>query len=83
MKDLATSLLLWPEYTMIDATNRLNFQRKKEFMNEFLSVIRSSQLFSGISEQELIAMLSCLETRMSEKAVTSLLSVVIWIPSSL
>lgn len=32
-------------------------------MNEFLSVIRSSQLFSGISEQELIAMLSCLETR--------------------
>ena len=32
-------------------------------MKEFLSVIRSSSLFSGISETELTAMLSCLETR--------------------
>ena len=32
-------------------------------MKEFLSVIRSSQLFSGISEEELTAMLSCLDTR--------------------
>lgn len=32
-------------------------------MKEFLPVIRSSLLFSGISETELAAMLSCLETR--------------------
>ena len=32
-------------------------------MNEFLSVIRASQLFSGISEQELTAMLTCLDAR--------------------
>ena len=32
-------------------------------MKEFLPVIRSSSLFSGISETELSAMLSCLETR--------------------
>lgn len=32
-------------------------------MKEFLPVIRSSLLFSGISETELTAMLSCLETR--------------------
>ena len=32
-------------------------------MKEFLPVIRSSSLFSGISETELKAMLSCLETR--------------------
>ena len=32
-------------------------------MKKFLSVIHSSQLFSGISEDELIEMLSCLETR--------------------
>ena len=32
-------------------------------MKEFLPVIRSSPLFSGISETELAAMLSCLETR--------------------
>ena len=32
-------------------------------MKEFLPVIRSSSLFSGISETELVAMLSCLETR--------------------
>ena len=32
-------------------------------MKEFLPVIRSSSLFSGISETELTAMLSCLETR--------------------
>ena len=51
---------------MMDATNRLNFQRKWDFMKEFLSIIRSSQLFSGISEQELTAMLSCLEARQEE-----------------
>ena len=32
-------------------------------MKEFFSIIRSSQLFSGVSEEELTAMLSCLETR--------------------
>lgn len=32
-------------------------------MKKFLPVIRSSSLFSGISETELAAMLSCLETR--------------------
>ena len=32
-------------------------------MKDFLSVFRSSQLFSGISEDELTAMLSCLDVR--------------------
>lgn len=32
-------------------------------MKDFLPVIRSSSLFSGISEEELTAMLSCLNTR--------------------
>ena len=32
-------------------------------MKDYLSVIRSSQLFSGVSEEEVIAMLSCLEAR--------------------
>lgn len=32
-------------------------------MKNFLSVIRSSQLFSGISEKELVPILSCLDTR--------------------
>lgn len=32
-------------------------------MKDFLSVIRASQLFSGISEDELTAMLTCLDTR--------------------
>ena len=32
-------------------------------MKKFLSVIRSSPLFSGISENELISMLTCLEAR--------------------
>ncbi len=32
-------------------------------MKNFLSVIRSSQLFSGVSENELTAMLSCLDMR--------------------
>lgn len=35
-------------------------------MNDFLSVIRSSQLFSGISENELTAMLSCLNAKKEE-----------------
>ncbi len=32
-------------------------------MKDYLSVIRSTQIFSGISENEIIAMLSCLEAR--------------------
>ena len=32
-------------------------------MKDFLSVIKSSQIFSGISEEELMAMLNCLDTR--------------------
>ncbi len=32
-------------------------------MKDYLSVIRSIQIFSGISENEIIAMLSCLEAR--------------------
>lgn len=32
-------------------------------MKEFLSITRSSTLFSGISEEELTAMLTCLETK--------------------
>ncbi len=32
-------------------------------MQNFLSVLRASQLFSGVSENELTAMLSCLDTR--------------------
>ncbi len=35
-------------------------------MKEFLSVIRSSQLFSGISETELTAMLACLGAKKEE-----------------
>ena len=32
-------------------------------MKDYLSVIRPTQIFSGISENEIIAMLSCLEAR--------------------
>ena len=32
-------------------------------MKDFLSILRTSQLFSGISESELASMLSCLDTR--------------------
>ncbi len=32
----------------------------KDFLKEFLPIVRSSQLFSGVSEDELVAMLSCL-----------------------
>ena len=35
-------------------------------MKEFLPVIRSSQLFSGVSEEELTAMLSCLKAESRE-----------------
>ncbi len=41
----------------------MNFKRKGIFMKDFLSVLRSSQLFFGISENELKSMLSCLDTR--------------------
>ncbi|MDY3037739.1 MAG: Crp/Fnr family transcriptional regulator [Eubacteriales bacterium] len=51
------------DYSIINSTIRLNFQRKRIFMKDFLHVIRSSQLFSGISENELAIMLSCLDTK--------------------
>ena len=35
-------------------------------MKDFLPVIRSSQLFSGISEEEIVAMLSCLRAEKKE-----------------
>ncbi len=35
-------------------------------MKDYLSVLLSSQLFSGISENELTAMLSCLDTRIED-----------------
>lgn len=35
-------------------------------MKDYLSVIRSSQLFSGVSEEEVIAMLSCLKAEQKD-----------------
>ena len=35
-------------------------------MNDFLSVVRNSRLFSGVSEEELTAMLSCLGARQTD-----------------
>lgn len=56
-------MILYVYYSIIDATILLNFQRKKIYMKEFLSVIRSSQLFSGITEEEIAAMLTCLDAK--------------------
>ena len=42
-------------------------------MKDFLPVIRSSQLFSGISEAEIIAMLSCLEAKKEEYSKETLI----------
>jgi len=42
----------------------VEFSTKEDHMKEFISVIRSSLLFSGISENELSAILSCLDTKM-------------------
>ena len=55
-----SSLLCWPYCSTIAPTSRLNFQRKKHFMKDFYSMLRSCPLFSGISEAELNAMLPCL-----------------------
>ena len=54
-------LLLWLDYNIINSINRLKFQQKENDMKDFLPVLRSSQLFSGISEDELTSMLSCLK----------------------
>lgn len=35
-------------------------------MKEYLPVIRSAHIFSGISEEELKAMLSCLDTKIED-----------------
>ena len=43
------------------ANNRLNFQQKEKNMENFLPVILTSQLFSGIKRPEASAMLRCLE----------------------
>ena len=48
------------------STFQLNVQQKLPFMQEFLPIIHFSPLFSGISEPELAAMLTCLNARQEE-----------------
>ena len=57
------SLLLWLDYTKIKSASRLNFQQERTFMKEFFPVLHAAPLFSGISDEELAVMLSCLGAR--------------------
>ena len=47
----------------MNVTNRLKIQQKEIFMEEYLSILRSAQLFSGVTEAELLSMLTCLDAK--------------------
>ena len=55
------SLTFCPDYNRIIKTNLLFLQRKEEILKKFLPVIKRSTLFRGISEEEILAMLRCLQ----------------------
>ena len=48
----------------IEISLRFDYDCGKEiFMEEYLSILRSAQLFSGVTEAELLSMLTCLDAK--------------------
>ncbi|MBR3358055.1 MAG: Crp/Fnr family transcriptional regulator [Solobacterium sp.] len=49
---------------MIFQTSRLYLQQKGTFMKEFVPVLKRTKLFSGVGDDDISTMLSCLEARL-------------------
>lgn len=53
-------------YNTIEATSRLYLQQKVNFMKKYIPVLKRTKLFAGVSEEEIYAMLSCLDAKLCE-----------------
>ena len=49
---------------MIKETSRLFLQRKEEFMKKYIPILKRTQLFAGVMDDEIASMLSCLEAKL-------------------
>lgn len=47
----------------INKTNRVFLQQKEGFLQQYLPVLRHTQLFTGISDEKIAAMLGCLQAQ--------------------
>lgn len=54
-------MTLWEDYNTIFKTKRLFLQQKEDFMKQYISVLRRTQLFAGVGDEEILAMLDCLQ----------------------
>ena len=57
-------LFLYFNHNIMNQTIRLYLQQKGIFMKEFVPVLKRTKLFSGVGEDEITAMLSCLGARL-------------------
>lgn len=57
-------LILYFNDNIMNQTIRLYLQQKGLFMKEFVPVLKRTKLFSGVGEDEITAMLSCLGARL-------------------
>jgi CRP-like cAMP-binding protein len=57
-------LILCPDYSIIHHTIRLYLQQKGLNVKEFVTVLKRTKLFSGVGDDDISTMLSCLEARL-------------------
>ena len=49
---------------MIKETSRLFLQRKEEFMKKYIPILKRTQLFAGVTDDEISSMLNCLGAKL-------------------
>ena len=50
-------------YSILNKISPLYLQQKEVFMKNYLTILKETTLFSGVDEEEIIAMLGCLQAR--------------------
>ena len=51
------------DYSTLNKTSPLYLQQKEVFMKNYLNILKETTLFSGVNEDEITAMLGCLQAR--------------------
>ena len=64
MSHLKISLTLHTQYNTINKTSRLFLQHRRIILKKYIGTLKRTQLFSGVSEDEISAMLNCLQAKM-------------------
>ena len=56
-------MTLRADYNTIFKTKQLYLQQKEDFMKKYIPVLRRTQLFAGVGDEEILAMLDCLQVK--------------------